>query len=138
MTQEMLDIINSKEKHIVVEAKAGSGKSTTIKEYIKCHPNEKILYLVFSAEMKREAEKNYKGLRNCEIRTIHSLAYKWWISSNKYTRYLGMDNLTIMKNLRDTSQLEIKNILYDFELEFEDLQKIYFYYNMFLCSDKKI
>lgn len=137
MTQEMLDIINSKEKHIVVEAKAGSGKSTTIKEYIKCHPNEKILYLVFSAEMKREAEKNYKGLRNCEIRTIHSLAYKWWISLNKYTRYLGMDNLTIMKNLRDTSQLEIKNILYDFELEFEDLQKIYFYYNMFLCSDKK-
>lgn len=137
MTQEMFDIINSNEKHIVVESRAGSGKSTTIKEYIKAHPNEKILYLVFSAEMKREAERNYKGLNNCEIRTIHSLAYRYWINSNKYTRYLGMDNLTIMKNLRDTSQLEIKNILNSYELEYKDLQKIYFYYNMFLCSDKK-
>lgn len=136
MTQEMLDIINSKERHIVVESRAGSGKSTTIKEYIKSHPNEKILYLVFSAEMKREAERNYKGLNNCEIRTIHSLAYRYWITLNKYTRYLGMDNLTIMKNLRDTSQLEIKNILNSYDLEYEDLQKIYFYYNMFLCSDK--
>lgn len=136
MTQEMLDIINSKERHIVVESRAGSGKSTTIKEYIKSHPNEKILYLVFSAEMKKEAERNYKGLNNCEIRTIHSLAYRYWITLNKYTRYLGMDNLTIMKNLRDTSQLEIKNILNSYDLEYEDLQKIYFYYNMFLCSDK--
>lgn len=113
------------------------GKSTTIKEYIKQHPYERVLYLVFSAEMKREAEKNYKGLNNCEIRTIHSLAYRWWINSNKYTRYLGMSNNEIMKQLRDTSQLEIRNILNDYDLGFDELQKIYFYYNMFLCSDKK-
>ncbi|MGL5458929.1 MAG: UvrD-helicase domain-containing protein [Cetobacterium sp.] len=137
MTDEMKDIINSPYKHIIVESRAGSGKSTTIREYIKAHPQEKILYLVFSAEMKREAEKNYKGLNNCEIRTIHSLAYRWWVSSNKYTRYLGMDNLTIMKQLRDTSQLEIRNILSDCDLEYEHLQKIYFYYNMFLCSNKQ-
>ncbi|MGL5100895.1 MAG: hypothetical protein ACRC6B_12840, partial [Fusobacteriaceae bacterium] len=42
-----------------------------------------------------------------------------------------------MKQLRDTSQLEIQNILFDCELEYEDLQKIYFYYNMYLCSDKE-
>lgn len=137
MTEEMKEIINSQYKHIVVESRAGSGKSTTIREYIKAHPQEKILYLVFSAEMKREAEKNYKGLNNCEIRTIHSLAYRWWVTSNKYTRYLGMDNLAIMKQLRDTSQLEIRNILSDCDLEYEHLQKIYFYYNMFLCSDKQ-
>lgn len=137
MTEEMKEIIESKHKHIIVEARAGSGKSYTIKEYIKANPQEKILYLVFSAEMKREAEKNYKGLKNCEIRTIHSLAYKWWVNSNRYTRYLGMSNLDIMKQLRETSQLEIRNILIGCDLEFEDLQKIYFYYNMFLCSDKK-
>lgn len=136
MTQEMENIIHSSERHIVVEARAGAGKSTTIKEYIKEHPYERILYLVFSAEMKREAERNYKGLRNCEIRTVHSLAYRWWINTNKFTRYLGMSNVEIMKQLRDTSQLEIRNILNGYDLAFEELQKIYFYYNMFLCSDK--
>lgn len=135
MTEEMLEIINSKEKHIVVQARAGGGKTTTIKEYIKLHPRERILYLVFSAEMKREAERSYKGLDNCEIRTIHSLAYRWWVTKNRNTRYKGLDNLGIMKQFRDTSQLEIRGILSKYSLEYEDLQKIYFYYNSFLCSD---
>ncbi|MGL4425511.1 MAG: UvrD-helicase domain-containing protein [Cetobacterium sp.] len=137
MTEEMKSIIETSDRHIIVESRAGSGKSTTIKEYIKAHPNERILYLVFSAEMKREAERSFKGLGNCEIKTIHSLAYRWWVGSNRNTRYLGMDNLQIMKQLRDTSQLEIRSILSKYKLEYEDLQKIYFYYNMFLCSDKK-
>lgn len=135
MTEEMLEIINSTERRICVQAKAGTGKTSTIREYIKSHNKERILYLVFSAEMKKEAEKSYKGLDNCEIRTIHSLAYRWWVNTNRNTRYKGLDNLEIMKKLRDTSQLEIREILKKYVLEYEDLQKISFYYNAFLCSN---
>lgn len=136
MTEEMREIITSEHNKICVQARAGSGKTSTIKEYIKAHKHERILYLVFSAEMKKEAEKSYKGLNNCEIRTIHSLAYRWWVNTNRNTRYKGLDNLEIMKRLRDISQLEIKEILKKHSLEYEDLQKVSFYYNSFLCSDK--
>lgn len=137
MTQEMLDIVNSTENHIIVQARAGTGKTTTIMEYIKAHPNEKILYTVFSAEMKREAESRFKGLKNCEIRTFHSLAYRWWVNKNKYTRYLGLNYKDMIKQFKELTQLEIQKILHDYELDYENLKYISFYYNMFLCSDKK-
>lgn len=112
------------------------GKTSTIKEYIKSHPNEKILYTVFSSEMKKEADRSFKGLRNVEVRTFHSLAYRWWVNKNKNTRYLGLDYKQMLKQFKETTQLELKNMFTGYDLEYEDLKHILFYYNMYLCSDK--
>lgn len=112
------------------------GKTSTIKEYIKSHPNEKILYTVFSSEMKKEADRSFKGLKNVEVRTFHSLAYRWWVNKNKNTRYLGLDYKQMLKQFKETTQLELKNMFVGYDLEYEDLKYILFYYNMYLCSDK--
>lgn len=136
MTEEMKMIVESKEKHIVVQARAGAGKTSTIKEYIKNHSNERILYTVFSSEMKKEADRSFKGLKNVEVRTFHSLAYRWWVDKNKNTRYLGLDYKQMLKQFKETTQLELKNMFNGYDLEFEDLKYILFYYNMYLCSNK--
>jgi len=75
ITEEQLAIVNSKSKRIIVNAISGSGKTFTAEEYIKITSNKKILYVVYNSSMAKEARKRFKGLKNVEVRTIHSLAY---------------------------------------------------------------
>lgn len=126
MTDEMKSIICSKDKHIVIQSFAGSGKSSTMIEYIKANPKERILYIVFNKSMQVEFSDRLKGVNhNCLISTIHSLAYKWYIRQG-YPQ----------KSLRNVSIIDIKNILKS-RLEYEHLSKIMFYFNMYLASDVK-
>lgn len=112
------------------------GKTTTIAEYIKEHPHENILYMVFSAEMKREAERRFGKSPNCTIKTFHGLCYSWFVNNNRGGRFKDMSNQEIMKQFRNVSQLELKALFSRYDLEFEDLKKIQFYYDYFLASDK--
>lgn len=75
-TEEQLAIINSPESRVLVNAKAGSGKTSTIEEFVKRNPNKKILYLVFNKSMSNEAKERFGELDHVEVRTIHSFAYK--------------------------------------------------------------
>ncbi|MBN1974162.1 MAG: ATP-dependent helicase [Sedimentisphaerales bacterium] len=86
LTQEQYDIIHST-GNIKINAVAGSGKTTTIIEYAKARPSEsKILYLAFNKSVKLEAVKKFsdKGLKNVEVETAHSLAYKHIVPKFKY------------------------------------------------------
>lgn len=124
MTEEMKEIIYSKSKHIVVQAYAGVGKSSTMIEYVKTNPNEKILFCVFNKEMSLDFQNRLKGVKhNCKISTIHSLGYQWYLSQ-------GFPK----KQLRNASIIDIKNILKS-KLEYEQLSKITFYFNMYLSSN---
>jgi len=76
-TKEQEAIINS-EGNIKVNAVAGSGKSSTLVEYAKRRPDEKMLYLVFNKSAKLDAQDKFKTARvsDVDIQTAHSLAYK--------------------------------------------------------------
>ncbi|MGQ3686071.1 MAG: UvrD-helicase domain-containing protein [Candidatus Loosdrechtia sp.] len=86
LTQQQHDIIRST-GNIKINAVAGSGKTTTIIEYASARPkNSRILYLAFNKSVKIEAIKKFteKGLRNVQVETAHSLAYKHIVYQNNY------------------------------------------------------
>lgn len=102
------------------------GKSSTMLEYVKAHPNEKILFLVYNREMMLDFKNRLKGVKhNCDVKTTHSLAYNWYLSQK-----------LPKKELKNTNIIEIKNILKT-DLEYYELSSIKFYFEMFLTSDKE-
>jgi F-box protein, helicase, 18 len=92
LTEEQEDIIHSS-GDIIINAVAGSGKTTTIIEYAKTRPeNSRILYLAFNKSVKLEAVNKFaqKKIKNIVIETAHSLAYKNIVFRHGYkVRTLG-------------------------------------------------
>jgi len=75
-SQEQEAIINASFKKIMlIMAYAGTGKSTTLKEYCKARLNASFLYFVFSKDMKADAVKSFKHVPNVKITTFHALAF---------------------------------------------------------------
>ena len=60
--------------HLVVEASAGSGKSTTLIKCLDFVPqNSKILFTAFNTDIVGELKKKVGDVDNVDIRTLHSL-----------------------------------------------------------------
>lgn len=76
VTKEQSLIINSGKKNIVVQALAGTGKTTTLVETALNNPNTKYLYLAFNKAIVEEAERKFPS--NVTVKTVHSLAYGWF------------------------------------------------------------
>ncbi len=72
-TAEQTGVINSRSANIVVNAFAGTGKTTTLRGYALARPRARILYLAFNKAMAQEAAGSFP--ENVDCRTIHSLAY---------------------------------------------------------------
>ena len=72
-TEEQQAILDSGGRVLLINARAGTGKTTTLQMITLAHPDLKILYLVFNRKAKEEA--NSKFPKNVEIRTVHSLAF---------------------------------------------------------------
>ncbi len=73
--------------NLVINAVAGSGKTTTLIEYAKSRlANSKILYLAFNKTVKTEAVKKFTaaGLTNVKVETAHSLAYDSIVKFGNY------------------------------------------------------
>jgi superfamily I DNA/RNA helicase len=96
-TKEQNDIINSEETNIIINAVAGSGKTSTLIAFTKKRPLNSFLYLAYNNSIKKEAKKKFFG--NTDVHTIHSLAYKeiGYIFENKLTSNLKIIN--IIKNI---------------------------------------
>lgn len=117
---EQEKILLSRDKHISISAFAGAGKSSTLIEVVRFNPTEKILYLVYNKAMQIEfAERMEKhNIKNCEIKTIHGLAFQWYIKTHGY------------KVPKSVSMLDIINLLQfsgddnDEELSKEDKKRI--------------
>jgi len=72
---------------IVINAVAGSGKTTTLIEYAKSRPaSQKILYLAFNKTVKTEAIQKFTtaGVHHVKVETAHSLAYDHIIRNSNY------------------------------------------------------
>lgn len=60
----------------VVQAYAGTGKTTTLFEYAKRWRNVKILYLAYNKVLADESQEKFKDLPHVTVTTIHALAKK--------------------------------------------------------------
>ena len=70
-------IIESKSPKILVNAYAGSGKSTTVADFLRSQdPEARKLYITFSKKMTEEAKELMSDIEGLDIRTTYSLAYK--------------------------------------------------------------
>ncbi|MEJ0104119.1 MAG: 3'-5' exonuclease [Bacteroidota bacterium] len=86
LTGEQLAVIETK-GDLVINAVAGSGKTTTLIEYAKSRPaDKKILYLAFNKTVKTEAVQKFEavGLKNVKAETAHSLAFDHIIKFSQY------------------------------------------------------
>lgn len=70
---EQRDVISCNDKLIVVEARAGAGKTTTAVGFTQARPHSKFLYLCFGKANQVEATARFGP--HVEARTGHSLAY---------------------------------------------------------------
>lgn len=62
--------------NLVVQARAGTGKTTTIKQAFTHAPEAKILYAVFNKKNQKEALEKITDPR-VEVKTLHSLGYAY-------------------------------------------------------------
>jgi len=68
-------------KNVVVDAIAGSGKSTTIIHIAKLLPHKKFLHVTYNSMLRKEFKQKIISfkLENIEVHTYHSLAVKYFI-----------------------------------------------------------
>lgn len=61
--------------NVVIEAAAGTGKTSTLRQLADVNPNARGLYLAFNKAIATEAEQKFAGT-NVVAKTAHSLAYR--------------------------------------------------------------
>ena len=61
---------------MTIEAVAGAGKSTALREYAAHRPSQKILFLAFNTLVQEEMERAFaaRGMTHVTVRTLHALA----------------------------------------------------------------
>lgn len=65
-------------ENMIVEAGAGTGKTTTLKLMAGATPERRGLYIAYNAAIARESAATFPD--NVECRTAHSVAYRWTAS----------------------------------------------------------
>lgn len=69
--------------NVILDAVAGSGKSTTVLSTAAALPDKKFLLIAFNAMLRKETEVKVKSLNltNVIVHTFHSLCVKYYLSS---------------------------------------------------------
>ena len=62
--------------HLVVKARAGTGKTTTIKQAFTHAPEQEMCYVVFNKKNQKEAQDKITDTR-VDVKTLHSLGYSY-------------------------------------------------------------
>lgn len=86
------EAVLSTDHDLVINAVAGSGKTTTLIEYAKSRlSNSRILYLAFNKTVKSEAIQKFEGagVNNVRVETAHSLAFDYIIRHSNYNVIQG-------------------------------------------------
>ena len=78
LTEEQCRIIDfvkqmKRGQKLKIEAKAGSGKTSTLVEVAKANPDKRFLYLAFNKAIVNDASQKFPA--NVVVKTTHSLAY---------------------------------------------------------------
>lgn len=85
LTEEQKEVVNSKD-NLVIEARAGSGKTFTLIQYALANQEKSKIYLCFNSSIQQEAESKFEkaGIRNIKAKTLHSLAHDKYIKTRIY------------------------------------------------------
>lgn len=72
--QDIFDFIQHGNGNSVINALAGSGKTSTIVNAVKLTPSTcNALFIAFNKEIVKELEKKLAGVKNVQVKTLHSL-----------------------------------------------------------------
>ena len=75
--EAIFDFIRNGQGNVVVEACAGSGKSSTLIKLLDIiSEDKKVLFCAFNKEIVKDLTKKIGTRTNVDIRTVHSLGYK--------------------------------------------------------------
>lgn len=101
--------------NLVVQARAGTGKTTTIKVAFSQAPEARMLYAVFNKKNQREAEEKISDSR-VEVKTLHALGFAFikrvWQNA-KPDGYVERDRIESIfsKNLPDEVRFAIEKLV---------------------------
>jgi hypothetical protein len=147
-SEEQQEIIKYIEcgKNVIVDACAGSGKSTTILSCAKQFPNKKILQITYNKQLRQDVKNTIieENIENMEVHTFHSLAVKYYSSS-------GFDDTGIRRILREKMTPNISIPPFDIIVldECQDMTSLYFqwivkytkdmnsFFQLFILGDKR-
>lgn len=73
-TPQQSQVIEFKGGKLIVKAGAGSGKTTTLKNFALANPQHRMLYLAFNKSIQEEASRTFPP--NVVCRTTHSIAFR--------------------------------------------------------------
>lgn len=74
--QGIFDFIQHGNGNAVINALAGSGKTSTIVNAVKLIPSTcNALFIAFNKEIVKELEKKLEGVKNVQVKTLHSLGF---------------------------------------------------------------
>jgi len=155
-TDEQNEIIYSDSPFIYVNAKAGTGKTTTLVEFAKVRRYDSFLYLVYNSENRKSAEGKFSP--NVIIHTIHSVAFEelGYLYKDRLVNNLKVEHVFSTLSYFDNKSIhnsEEYNIAYevlqglsdycnsrDFEIEHvnSDIKKLIIeYWNILIAKDSK-
>ncbi len=132
---EQEEIINNIENYnIIVEAMAGSGKTTTALHIAKKYEKLKILLLTYNARLKEETREkvNNLNLNNLEVHSYHSFCVKYY--NHKSFTDKQIINI-ILKNSNPLQLFQYDLIILD---EVQDMTDIYYKLVNKIIIDNKI
>lgn len=116
--QNIFDFITKGVGNAVINAKAGSGKTTTLVEAMKLiSSKEKVLFVAFNKAIEQELSNRLSGYDNVNIKTYHGLGYALLrnnlgktsprLNEYKYTTFINNNLYTLAP---DSSQLSKDDI----------------------------
>lgn len=76
LTDEQKEIVHSDSHTLLVNAFAGTGKTSTLVEFARARPKKNFIYLAFNRSVKEEALKKFP--KNVYCTTTHGLAYQYF------------------------------------------------------------
>lgn len=84
--EQIFDFVTKGTGNAVINAKAGSGKTTTLVEAMKLIPEkEKVLFVAFNKAIEQELSSRLTDYKHVEVKTYHGLGFSLLRnSSNKY------------------------------------------------------
>ena len=132
MSEEQLNIVEKfSNNNIVVNAVAGSGKTTTSLHIAKEYKDKKILLVTYNKKLKDETRIKVEKLKltNFDVQSYNSLCVK-------YYTYEGKTDIGIVKTIKENLEKN-KNIKYDAIIldEIQDMTELYFEFICKFCKD---
>ena len=133
-TEEQKKIIKSlKRKNVVIDAVAGSGKTTTILKIAQKYNKSNILLITYNARLKLETRKKAEqnDIENVEIHSYHSFCYRYY--DNRSINDKGIRKYVINRNIKCNFD-ETYDIILD---EAQDISELYYRLVLKIYKDNK-